>query len=77
MYGDERFEVKAHLTSTLTPVPGPPGEVNNEGKPQHNSIKISWTPPPNPNGTLTGYVIYSDGWCSVKPIIYLVSQYTG
>ena len=47
---------------TFTPaVPGPPGEVHNEGKPQHNSIKISWTPPPNPNGTLTGYNIYSDG----------------
>ncbi|XP_063685319.1 uncharacterized protein LOC134819322 isoform X4 [Bolinopsis microptera] len=49
------------LITTNEGVPGPPGEVNNEGKPQHNAIKISWTPPLNPNGTLTGYNIYSDG----------------
>ena len=33
----------------------------NEGKPQHNSIKISWSGPANPNGTLTGYNIYVNG----------------
>lgn len=51
------------IVTTNEGVPGPPGEVNNEGKPQHNSIKISWLPPPNPNGTLTGYHVFCNGTC--------------
>ena len=51
------------VTITIWPisVPGPPGEVSNEGKPQHNSVKISWSPPPNPNGTLTAFHVYCNG----------------
>ena len=63
------------LITTNEGVPGPPAEVHNEGKPQHNSIKISWSPPPNPNGTLTGYVIYCDGETTLLALIISKLRY--
>lgn len=54
--------------SIITEFPDPPGDVQVEAGPQHGTLLVTWSPPVNTCGLVTGYCVYANG-SKVKELI--------